>query len=449
MTAKPFQISRRSFLTTCTATAAATGLPVWFLERQAALAAPAPKPLGPNDRPAVALVGCGGMGRGDANYAQRFADIVAVCDVDEGHVEAAAKQFAKEGKTPAKYSDFRKVLERDDVHAIIQATPDHWHTLVNLAAAKAKKDVYGEKPLTLTIDEGKRLVKAVRENKTILQTGSQQRSDKNFRLACELVRSGRIGKLVQATIFLPAGLRGGPFQPSPVPAGLDWGFWLGQAPEVDYVKERCHLTFRYWLDYSGGTMTDWGAHHNDIARWAIGLDGPTEIEGTVLEEPIPGGYTAISDYEVTFTYANGVRQVARSTKDDNIYGGAVKKDGQHHGVRFEGADGWIWVTRGELSASKPDIISTPLPDNATRLEVSTDHMGNFFDCIRSRKDPICRVEVGHRSASMCHLAAIALGLRRKLRWNPDQELFVGEGAHDANTRIAREMRRPYNYTFAG
>ena len=449
MTTKPFQISRRSFLNTCTATAAATGLPVWFLEREAALAAPAPKPLGPNDRPGVALVGCGGMGRGDANNAQRFGDLVAVCDVDQSHAEAAAKQFTKDGKTPAVFSDFRKVLERDDIHVIIQATPDHWHTLVNLAAARAKKDVYGEKPLTLTIDEGKRLVKAVRENQTVLQTGSQQRSDRNFRLACELVRNGRLGKLTQVTIYLPAGLRGGPFPASPVPAGLDWDSWLGQAPKVDYVKERCHTTFRYWLDYSGGTMTDWGAHHNDIARWAIGLEGPVEIEGTALAEPVPGGYTAISEYEVTFTYANGVKQVVKSTKDDNIFGGVVKEDGQRNGLRFEGPDGWIWVNRGELSASKDEILKTPLSSDATRLEVTTDHMDNFFECVRSRKDPICRVEVGHRSASICHLAAIALRLRRKLRWDPNQERFVGEGAQEANAHVARAMRKPYDYTYAG
>jgi predicted dehydrogenase len=445
----PFQISRRSFLKTCTTAAAATGLPVWFLERESALAAPAPTPLGPNDRPAIALVGCGGMGRGDAGNAQRFGDIVAVCDVDESHVEEAAKQFTKDGKTPAKFGDFRNVMERDDIHVILQATPDHWHTLVNLAAAKAKKDVYGEKPLTLTIDEGKRLVQAVRANRTVLQTGTQQRSDNKFRLACELVRNGRIGRLTQVTIFLPAGLRGGPFASSPVPAGLNWDFYLGQAPKVDYVKERCHTTFRYWLDYSGGTMTDWGAHHNDIARWAIGLDGPTEIEAQVLAEPIPGGYTAISEYEVIFTYANGVRQVVKSTKDDNIFGGVVNKDGQRNGLKFEGTDGWIWVTRGDLNASKDEIITSPLPDNASRLEASTDHMGNFFECVRSRKDPIARVEVGHRSASLCHLAAIALRLRRKLRWDPVREVFVGDGAKEANAFITREMRKPYDYSFVG
>ncbi len=447
MTTRPFQISRRSFLQRCTATAAATGLPAWFLEREAALAAPAPKPAGANDRPAIALVGCGGMGRGDATTAQRFGDVVAVCDVDESRADAAVKQFTRDGKVPAKHSDFRKVMERDDIQVIVQATPDHWHTLVNLAAVRAKKDVYAEKPLTLTIDEGRRLVNAVRENRAVFQTGSQQRSDAKFRLACELVRNGRLGKLTQVTVFLPAGLRGGPFASTPVPAGLNWDFYLGQAPNVDYVKERCHTTFRYWLDYSGGTMTDWGAHHNDIARWAIGLEGPTEVEARVLAEPVPGGYTAISEYHVTFTYANGVKQVVKSTTDDNIYGGVVNQNGQRNGLRFEGTEGWIWVTRGDLNASKDELITTPLPDNATRLEASSDHMGNFFECVRSRKDPIARVEVAHRSVSICHLGVIALRLRRKLQWDPENQTVVGGGANEANAHLAREMRKPYDYDF--
>lgn len=444
-----FYISRRRFLSRLAATAAASGLPVWFLERELAQAAPEPKPPGPNERPGIALVGCGGMGRGDAANARRFGDIVAVCDVDANHRQAAVQQFTKDGKAPAAYADFRRVLERADVQVVIQATPDHWHTLINLAAVKAGKDVYSEKPLTLTIEEGQRLVQAVGQHKAVLQTGSQQRSDRRFRLACELVRAGRIGKLQQVTVFLPAGLRGGPFQPSPVPAGLDWDYWLGQAPKVDYVKERCHTTFRYWLDYSGGTLTDWGAHHNDIARWAIGLDGPVQIEGRVLVEPIPGGYTAPSEYEVTYTYANGVRQVVKTTRDDNIFGGVVNPKGQRHGLRFEGTEGWIWVTRGDLQASREEIISTPLPEGSPRLEVSTDHMANFFECVRSRKDPICHVEVGHRSASVCHLGLIALRLGRRLQWDPAQERFVGEAAQEANAHLARPMRKPYDYSFVG
>ena len=446
----PFQISRRSFLSTCTATVAATGLPLWFVERELAAAAePTPKPPGPNDRPGIALIGCGGMGRGDANNASRFGDIVAVCDVDESHVEAAAKQFTKNGRTPAKFTDFRKVMERGDVQVIVQGTPDHWHTLINLAAARAKKDVYGEKPLTLTIDEGKRLVKAVRDNGIVLQTGTQQRSERKFRMACELVRNGRIGKLKQVSVFVPGGLRAGPFQTSPVPAGFNFDFWLGQAPQVDYLKERCHSTFRWWWDYSGGPVTDWGAHHNDIARWAIGQEGPVEVEARVVTRPIPGGFTTPSEFEANLIWANGVKQVVKTTLDDSPFGAIINKDGQRNGVKFEGTDGWIWVNRSDLAASDENIISTPLPDSAVRLDVSNDHMGNFFDCVRSRKDPISKVEVGHRSACVGHLIVIALRSGRKLQWDPATEFFVGDGAKEANAQVAREMRKPYDYGFVG
>jgi predicted dehydrogenase len=449
MTIKSFQVSRRSFLKSCMATAAATGLPLWFLEREAVLAAQAAAPASSNDRPGIALVGCGGQGSGDASNATRLGDILAVCDVDEGHVDGAVKRFTKNGKAPAKYTDFRKVMERDDVQIIINGTPDHWHTLVNLAAVKAKKDIYSEKPLTLTVDEGKRLVKAARANKVVLQTGTQQRSDRNFRLACELVRNQRIGKLQQITVWLPAGLRGGPFATSPVPKGLDWDYWQGQAPKVEYVKERCHVYFRYWLEYSGGTITDWGAHHNDIAFWATGMKGPDEVEAKVLVQPIPGGYTAPSEYEVQFTYANGVKHFIKTTKDDNIFGGVVNEKGQRNGVHFQGTDGWIWVRRGAIEASNDGLLSTPLPATAERLYVSRDHMANFFECVRSRKDPICDVETGHRSASECHLAQIALRLGRKLRWNVEAEEFVGDGAKEANQWVAREMRKPYDYSYVG
>jgi predicted dehydrogenase len=446
MIQKPFQISRRSFIQRCTVTAAATGLPLWFIERELA-AQTAVKSPGPNDRPGIALIGCGGMGTGDAQNASRFGDIVALCDVDETHLAGAAKRFTKNGKVPAQYTDFRKLLENKDVQVVIQGTPDHWHTLVNMAVVKAKKDVYGEKPLTMTIDEGKRLVKVVRENQAVLQTGSQQRSDSRFRLVCELVRNGRLGQLKQVSVYLPAGLREGPFQTAKVPEGLNWDFWQGQAPATEYVPQRCHTNFRFWFDYSGGSNTDWGAHHNDIARWALGFEGPTEVEGKILSEPITGGYTAISEYEVNLTYANGAKQVVKSTRDDSIFGGVINKEGQRNGLKFEGTKGWIWVTRGDIDASDEALIKDPLPEGSIRLEKSADHMANFFNCVRSRKDPICHVEVGHRSASICHLAVISLRMKRKLQWDPEKEQFIGDGAAEANTFVAREMRKPYDYSF--
>ncbi len=444
---KSFDISRRAFLKRCSLLAAMTGLPLWFIERQQLAAEEVTKAPAPNDRPGIALVGCGGMGRADANLASAFGQIVAVCDVDASHAAAAAVQFTVEGKAPTIYSDFRKVMEDPAVHVIVNATPDHWHTLVNIAAAKAHKDVYGEKPLTLTIDEGRHVIKAVREAGIVLQTGTQQRSSQRFRLACELVRNGRIGKLLDAKVWLPAGLRGGPFNTAPVPAALNWDFWQGQAPATEYVPERCHGTFRYWYEYSGGTMTDWGAHHNDIAYWAIGLLAPNRVESTRLSEPIAGGYSAYADYAVDYTYANGVGLHISSTKDDTIYGGVVNPTGQRNGIRFEGTDGWIWVNRDEITASDPQLLRTPLPENAVHLYNSKNHMGNFFDCVRSRQLPICDVEIGHRSATMCHLGAISLRTGQKLSWDSAEEKFVGENAKLANSYVAREMRKPYDYSF--
>lgn len=428
--------------------AAATGLPLWFVERQLRAAEDPVKKLSANDRPGIALIGCGGMGKVDAANASNYGDIVAVCDVDSGRVaEAVAKFTTEDGRKPDGYGDFRRLLERGDVHAIVNGTPDHWHSLINIAAARANKDIYSEKPLTLTIDEGRHVIKAVRDHKVILQTGTQQRSSTRFRLACELVRNGRIGQLREANVWLPAGLRDGPFATAPVPAGLNWDYWLGQAPFVEYVPQRCHGTFRFWYDYSGGTMTDWGAHHNDIAYWAIGLLAPTHVASTRLAEPIAGGYDAYSEYTVNYTYANGIRLNIHTTRDDSIYGAVINKDGQRNGIRFEGSDGWIWVNRDRIEASDPELLRTPLPEGAERLYVSKNHHQNFFDCMRTRQQPICDVETGHRSATMCHLGAISLRTGHALTWDPETERFTGEHAAEANGYLRREMRGPYDYSF--
>jgi predicted dehydrogenase len=430
----PFNFSRRGFLRT----AAAATMPAWYLEE--CLAQPEPKaPTSKNDTPGIALVGCGGMGRGDAKNASRFGKIVAICDVDEGNLGAAAKDWPQ----AARESDFRKIMERKDVDVVICGTVDHWHTLVSLAAMRAGKDVYCEKPLTLTIDEGKHLVAAQKKTGRILQTGSQQRSDKSFRLACELVRNGRLGKLKEVDVWLPAGRREGPFKKADVPRGFNWDMWQGQTPAVDYVPERTHVTFRYWYEYSGGTMTDWGAHHNDIARWGVGEDGPVKVSGKPTVEMIHGGFNAASEYGVEYTYANGVVQRCRSTAANNWFGGVVDPKGQQHGVKFIGSDGWIFVTRGKIEASDPDLLKTPLPASATRLYVSNDHMGNLFECIRTRKAPVAEVEVGHRSASMCHLGVLALRLGRTLEWDPVKEEFKNDA--EANQWLAREQRKPWTY----
>jgi len=426
--------TRRRFL----GTAAAATLPAWFLDE--CRAQPGPKsPTSKNDTPGIALVGCGGQGQGDLGSAARFGRVVALCDVDDGHLAAAAKRWP----AAAHEHDFRKVMERKDVDVVICGTVDHWHTLVSLAAMRAGKDVYCEKPLTLTIDEGKRLVEAQSKTKRILQTGSQQRSDKNFRLACELVRNGRLGKIKEVDVWLPEGRREGPFKPAPVPNGFDWDLWQGPTPAVEYVPERTHVTFRYWWDYSGGTMTDWGAHHNDIALWGLGQTGPVKVSGKPTVEMIPGGFTAASKYAVEYTYADGVVHRCRSTPANNWFGGVVDPKGQQHGVKFTGADGWIFVTRGKIEASDPELLKKPLPASATRLYASNDHMGNFFECVRTRKPPICDAEVGYRSVSVCHLGVIAMRLGRELKWDPMGEQFVDD--KEANKWLAREPRKPWSY----
>jgi len=441
-------ISRRSFLRRTTAMAAASGLPLWFVQREVARAeAPARRILSPNERPKIALIGSGGMGTGVARNSKRFGDIVAVCDVDQARIDRAVERLGEDGKKMDTYSDFRKLLERDDIHAVINGTPDHWHTLINIGAAKSGKDIYSEKPLTLTIDEGRHVIKAVRENHSVLQTGTQQRSSTRFRLACELVRNKRIGELKEVTVWLPAGVRGGPFETAPVPAGFDWDYWQGQAPAYDYVPERTHTTFRNWYEYSGGTMTDWGAHHMDIGYWAIGLPAPTEIESKRLTEPVPGGYNAISDYEVKFTYPNGVIFNVKTTQDDSPFGQVVNPDGQRNGIRFEGADGWIWVNRSEIRASDRDLLRAPLAEDAERLYLSDDHMGNFIECMSTRKDPIADVVTGHLSSTVCHLGAISLRTQKSLKWDPEAERFMGDHADEANGHVAREMRKPYDYDF--
>ncbi|MCF7669631.1 MAG: Gfo/Idh/MocA family oxidoreductase [Verrucomicrobia bacterium] len=419
-------ISRRNFLKTSAAAAAALGLPEWFIKEGHAHGSVAEK-LSSLDKPGIALIGCGGQGRSVCNWARNYGHVLAMCDVDEDRLNQAADQF----KAPDKYKDFREVLERDDINVIINATPDHWHTLINIGAMKSGKDVYSEKPLTLTVDEGKRVVDVSRKSKRILQTGSQQRSDQRFQLACELVRNGRIGKLEYIVAGLPTGPREGPFSKQPVPEGLDWDYYLGQTPVTDYNGHNCHWNFRWWYRFAGGQMTDWGAHHNDIAQWALGMDrsGPVHVDGRSLIDMIPGGYTATAKFRVEFTYKNGVK--------------LITTDEAPNGVRFNGSDGWIFVSRSKLTASKDSLLKEPLPDDAVRLERSNSHLGNFFDCVQSRKQPVCDAEIGHRSASVCHLGVISVRLRRSLKWNPDKEEFADDD--EANTWLSRPMRAPYDY----
>ncbi|QOV90495.1 Gfo/Idh/MocA family protein [Humisphaera borealis] len=443
--------NRRDVLRASLGLGAGLALPNWFIEETMA-ADEAVKPVkAANDRPRVLWIGCGGRGNSVSREVKPFGDIVAVCDVDSKHAANAIAEFPK----AESFSDFRKAMDETKFDIVLNATPDHWHTLINIASARRGKDIYSEKPLTLTIDEGKHLIKEIRGNKRILQTGSQQRSDAKFRLACELVRNGRLGKMKHVDVVLPAGRTDGPLATKPVPENLDWNFWQGQTKATDYVPERCHQWFRFWLDYSGGTNTDWGAHHNDIALWALNEIAPVEIEGKKLSTNVPGGFTTPGDYEVKFTYASGVTQTVRSHPNYMWNGSrkpgappyakpdAGKPPHDTHGVTFHGSDGWLFITRGKIEASNPDILKYEFPASAERLYVSTNHAANFFDSVKSRKDSICPVEVGHRSASACHLAVIGTLLGRKLKWDPQAEQFVGDD--EANKMLSREMRKPWGY----
>ena len=439
-------LSRRGFLERSTLALAATGLPLWFSrqEAQALLqeAATQAKPEGLT----MGAIGIGSpSSRGRAIYgeARRKPGVryVAACDVDARHLKRAIEtDMPKNGDMGVKgHKDFRELLDRQDIQAVTIAPPDQWHALIAIDALKKGKDVYLEKPLTLTIEEAIALEKVVNKTGRVLATGSQQRSDRRFRMACELVRNGRIGKVARVECRIGGNPKGS-FATARPPEGLDWDFWLGPCPMLEYVEKRCHYEYRGWYDYSGGKLTDWGAHHLDIAQWGLGTDdtGPVTIEATG-EAPtkVPNSYNCHPTFRVEYTYANGAKVIASDTTLPDTVG-----DKDTNGILFVGEDSskWIFVSRGKISASDPRLLQEPLKDDATRLEVSNDHMGNFMGCVKSRKKPICHVGVGASSVIICHLGAIALQVGKKLNWNPAERRFAEA---EGNAMISRPMRAPW------
>jgi predicted dehydrogenase len=440
--------SRRGFIDRSTAALIATGVPAWFAREVVAdeletKAAEARKKVGPNDEIVLGLIGCGGQGTYVTKVAtkQKGVRIGAVCDVDAGRVEKTTddlvKEVAKNGgklkpEDVAKYHDFRELVQNKDLNAVVVGTVDHWHALTSIAAMRSGLDVYCEKPLALTIAEGQAMVKAARKYDRIFQTGNMQRSDARYRLACELVRNGRIGRVHTVEARIGENPTGGPFPVAQVPKELDWDFWKGPTPDVPYIKEKCHYEFRWWYEYSGGKLTDWGAHHNDIAQWGLGKDdtGPVAVTAVGSELPKdPNSYNCHHHFTVTYEYADGTRLVTTSEGEN--------------GNRFIGENGWIFVNRSRIEASDPKLLSDPLPADAIKLYNSPNHMANFLDGVRTRKRPICDVAIGHSSAIVCHIGVIALRLGRPLRWDPKAELFTGPDADKANAWIAREYRSPW------
>ncbi len=401
-----------------------------------------------NARPGLGLIGAGGQGSGDAKGASQYGDFLAVCDVDKRHAEKA-KADGRIGKGKADvYEDYRKVLDRKDIDAVIIGTPDHWHTKICIDAMRAGKDVYCEKPLTLTIDEGKRLGQVAKETGRVVQVGTQQRSDHNrvFLLAVAMVRAGRIGKIRKVTAAIGGGPTGGPFPVAKPPAELNWDMWLGQAPKVDYRAKRCHSEFRWWYEYSGGKLTDWGAHHVDIGQWAIGMEGsgPNSIEVVkgVLPVEYKGGYPAVDDrYNTTTEFL--VR--ARFSNDVTL---DIRHDTEN-GVTFQGSNGKIFVTRdridlegGAVGALYKDPVPEALLHELRKGKKVDGHMANFFECIRDRGVPASDVWTHHRALTTCHLANIAIRLgRQKLNWDPAREEIVGDS--EANGWQTRPQRAGY------
>ncbi len=395
----------------------------------------------PSGKITMGCIGVGSQGSGNMNgFLEKKDDarILAVCDVDKGHRDAAKRRVdEKYGNSDcATYHDFRELIARDDIDALSLALPDHWHSIPVIMAARAGKDMYGEKPLARTIHEGKMMVEAVHRYDRIWQTGSWQRSQENFHHACELVRNGRIGKVTRVEVGLPSGGATGNPPVSPVPEGLDWDFWLGPAPWRPFTKyggNAPHWDWRWIMDYSGGQLTDWAGHHIDIAHWGLGVEdtGPVEIEGEGVI-PKDGIYDVPTEYKFTCKYANGVEMVVASDR-------LVPKG---MGAVWYGDKGWIHVDRGRQATNPPELWNEKIGPGEMRLYESRDHQQNFLDCVKTRKKTITPIEVAYRSISVGHLGEIAMLLGRKIHWDPDQQVFVNDDA--ANRMLSRPMRAPWH-----
>jgi len=423
----------------------------------------------PSNRITIAAIGVGRISRiHDMPETLKYdhAQIVAVCDLDSNRVAlgqqfvdgAYAKKLGRAYTGTRGYGDYREVLARSDIDAVIISTPDHQHSIPAVHAVKAGKDVYLQKPTSLTISDGRILADAVKETGRILQIGSQQRSDDpwpQFRRACELVRNGRIGQLRHVEVGLPGDPSGPEAPPMPVPPNLNYDAWLGSTPEVYYTEMRVHPQKGFgrpgWLrceQFGAGMITGWGAHHVDTAHWGMDteLTGPVEVWGSA-EFPKSGLWNVHGKFLTHARYANGVTM--------DISGDFP------NGVRFIGSEGWILVTRGEdavtptdpsgpkmppISASNPKILDSVIGPNEIHLYRSAEQHGNWLDSIRSRKAPSAPAEIGHRACSTCLIHQVAMHIPRRLRWDPAAERFIGDD--EANTWLSRPHRMPYTFSEA-
>jgi predicted dehydrogenase len=458
-------LNRRSFLGTSSALVCA-----------AAGTVTVPRAYGyrsPNARPKIGVVGCGsrwgwqlanGGWYGVGPDFAKFADYVAVCDVDQARVDAAKKLVNEwNGAAPDAVADYRQIVERDDVDAVLIFTPDHWHAKIAIEAMLAGKDVYCEKPMTLTIEEGQQICDVCRRTGRVFQVGTQQRSERRFLTAVALVQDGRLGQLQRVECGIGSAPTSPPLPVTAAPAQLDWNQWLGPAPKADYRFKagaknetqswsRCHYEFRWWYEYSGGKLTDWGAHHVDIATWAMNktTTGPVSVEPLVIEHPVPfeDGYPTLDD-----RYNTATKFRFKVLYDDGVE--LTIRHDSRNGILFEGTEGRIFVNRGSLTGLPAEQLNEqPLPDDALRKLYknqpvldegkgfdSLAHVQNFFESMSARSEPVSDVFSHHRALTTCHLAGIAGRLGRTVRWDPASQQVVGDD--QAQSMVGREQRKGF------
>lgn len=418
-----------------------------------------------NARPRVGAVGTGSRWcqkatglegpYGSAPDVRRFGDYVAVCDADESR-RGRARELVKgwTGTAPDCVADYRAIIDRKDIDIVHISTPDHWHAKVAIEAMRAGKDVYCEKPMTLTIEEGQKMVEACRRTGRVVQIGTQQRSELTFIKAIAMIRDGRIGTLKKATCRIGGAPTSPSIPTSDPPRQLDWNLWLGPVPSVPYRYlagdngetkswSRSHYEFRWWYEYSGGKLTDWGAHHVDIATWALGKTGtgPTSVDPVMVKHPVEfrdgaptddSRYNTATEFLIRAKFADGLEI-------------DIRHDGEN-GILFEGSEGQLFVGRGKLSGTPVDELkSKPLPDGALERVYKghnlVDHFQNFFECVVDRKEPISDVFSHHRALTTCHLAGIAARLGRPVRWDPEREAVIDDPL--AQGLVARERRKGF------
>jgi len=395
--------------------------------------------VAPSNRITMGLIGAGGQGTHNmrAFLSKPEAQVLAVCDVDRNHRNRARDLVNEKygNKDCATYNDFRELLQRKDIDAMIIALPDHWHAIAAVLTARAGKDIYAEKPLGYTISEGRAIVDAVEKYGIVWQTGSQQRSGRNFRFACELVRNGRIGEVHTVKVGLPYGnsIHKGNNKPAPVPDGFDYDMWLGPAPYAPYTPTRCHWNFRWISDYSGGQITDWSGHHIDIAQWGMNteLSSPVEIEGTGNWPKAKDGlFDTVEGYRFVCKYKEGFTMIVADSHQHKM------------GARFEGTEGWVHVNRSGIDAHPKSLLKSVIGPNEIHLYKSEDHHQNFLDCVKTRSRTVAPADVAHHSIMVGHLGLIAIKLGRKVYWDNDKERFINDP--EADRLLSRPMRSPWH-----